>query len=52
MSVNLDELTHGFEAGKVYWVGVNHTASRPSGWFLDIWFVADKQPAEQDAEED
>ena len=38
----LKPLVYDFEAGKVYFVGVNHKASRASGWYIEVWEVQDK----------
>jgi len=39
----LQPLTAEFEAGKTYYIGVNHKASRESGWFYEIWKVEDSK---------
>lgn len=31
------------EAGKTYYIGVNHKASRESGWFYEVWKVEDSK---------
>jgi hypothetical protein len=30
-----------FEAGKTYYIGLNHKASRPDGWFYEVWKTED-----------
>lgn len=32
-----------FEAGKTYYLGLNHKASRETGWFYEIWKVEDSK---------
>jgi hypothetical protein len=32
-----------FEAGKTYWIGLNHKASRQSSWYYEIWKVEDSK---------
>lgn len=39
---SLKPLEQEFEAGKVYFIGVDHTASRASGWEIVVWSVQDK----------
>ena len=40
---SLEPLEAEFEAGKTYYIGVNHKASRDSGWFYEIWKVEDSK---------